>query len=167
MANQAENNESIEGIEAAEEGDLTETRVYELGFHLDGELPQEEAKKAYQGIRDRITAIGTVVAEGEPTKVPLAYTISRQETTGRRDFDSAFFCWIAYEADGAGHEDIGEFVRSQSNIIRHLDIRTTKDAAKHAAEMHELFARAALEQPASEDDAAEVELDAALKEAGV
>ena len=90
----------------SEGADLTETRVYELGFHLDGELPQEEVKKAYQGIRDRITAVGTVIAEGEPTKVPLAYTISRQETTGRRDFDTAFFCWIAYEADGAGHDDL-------------------------------------------------------------
>jgi ribosomal protein S6 len=157
----------LDGIESDEGGDLTETRVYELGFHLDGELPQEEVKKAYQGMRDRITAVGTVVAEGEPTKVPLAYTISRQETTGRRDFDSAFFCWIAYEADGAGHDDLLEFVKSQSSIIRYLDIRTTKDAAKHAAEMHELFARAALENPASEDDVSEVELDAALKDAGV
>lgn len=157
----------IDGIESDEGADMTETRVYELGFHLDGELPQEEVKKAYQSIRDRITAIGTVVAEGEPTKVPLAYTISRQETTGRRDFDSAFFCWVAYEADAAGHDDLLEFVKGQSSIIRHLDIRTTKDAAKHAAEMHELFARAALEQPVSEEEVSEVELDAALKEAGV
>lgn len=154
-------------IESDGGADLTETRVYELGFHLDGELPQEEVKKAYQGIRDRISAVGTVVAEGEPTKVPLAYTISRQETTGRRDFDSAFFCWVAYEADGSGHEDLLEFVKGQSNIIRYLDIRTTKDAAKHAAEMHELFARAALEQPAPEDEAVEAEPDAAPKETGV
>lgn len=162
----------IDGIESDEGADLTETRVYELGFHLDGELPQEEVKKAYQGIRDRITAVGTVVAEGEPTKVPLAYTISRQETTGRRDFDSAFFCWIAYEADAAGHDSLLELVKTQSSIIRHLDIRTTKDAAKHAAEMHELFARAALEQGEAsglspEEEFSEVELDAALKEAGV
>jgi len=155
-------------IELNEDIDLAETRVYELGFHLDGELPQEEVKKEYQSIRDRISAVGTIIAEGEPTKVPLAYTISRQETTGRRDFDSAFFCWIAYEVDGAGHADIAEFARSQSSIIRFLDIRTTKEAAKHAAEMHELFARAALEEPTtSEEEVSEVELDAALKEAGV
>ena len=154
-------------IEETEDTDLAETRVYELGFHLDGELPQEEVKKEYQAIRDRISAVGTVIAEGEPTKVPLAYTISRQETTGRRDFDSAFFCWIAYETDGAGHEGIAEFTRSQSTIISSLDIRTTREAAKHSAEMHELFARAALEEPTSEDEVSEVELDAALKEAGV
>lgn len=160
----AQDNELIEGTE---DTDLAETRVYELGFHLDGELPQEEVKKVYQSIRDRISAVGTVIAEGEPTKVPLAYTISRQETTGRRDFDSAFFCWIAYEVDGAGHEDIAQFARSESTIIRFLDIRTTKDAAKHAAEMHEFFMRTAEEEAATEEEVSEVELDAALKEAGV
>lgn len=165
--------EHIESTDVREDGDLAETRVYELGFHLDGELPQEEMKKAYQGIRDRISAVGTVIAEGEPTKIPLAYTISRQETTGRRDFDTAFFSWIAYEADGAGHDDIAEFVRSQPTVVRFLDIRTTVEAAKHAAEMHELFAREALqastdaEAKEPEEEVSEVELDAALKEAGV
>lgn len=154
-------------MEGTDEVSLAETRVYELGFHLDGELPQEEVKKEYQGIRDRISAVGTVIAEGEPTKIPLAYTISRQETTGRRDFDTAFFCWIAYEADGAGHDDILEFVRAQNTIIRFLDIRTTKDAAKHSAEMHELFARNAAEEESPEEEVSEEELDAALKEAGV
>ena len=162
-------NENNETMDVQEGTDLSETRVYELGFHLDAELPQEEVKKVYQGIRDRISAVGTVVAEGEPTKVPLAYTISRQETTGRRDFDSAFFCWISYETDGPGHEDIAQLARSESSIIRFLDIRTTKEAAKHAAEMHELFAKEALEQGNNQDDdeSTEAELDAALKEAGV
>lgn len=161
-----ENNESMD---VQEGDDLSETRVYELGFHLDGELPQEEVKKVYQGIRDRISAVGTVVAEGEPTKVPLAYTISRQETTGRRDFNTAFFCWISYEVDAAGHEDIATLARSEASIVRFLDIRTTREAAKHAAEMHELFAKQALEQDQlnEEEEGADADLDQALKEAGV
>ena len=51
-------------------------------------------------------------------------------------------------------------------LIRFLDLRTTKDAAKHSAEIHEFY-RKAPEMPVVEDDAADVELDAALKEAGV
>jgi len=124
-----------------EQDDHQENRVYELGFHLDAELPQEEVKKKYQEVRGAIDDVGTVLAEGEPTKIPLAYSISRQETTGRRDFTSAFFCWIAYETKGEGHESIVEFARSQPSIIRFLDIRTTKDAAKHSAELQELFMR--------------------------
>ena len=73
------------------EKDGSEPRVYELGFHLDPELPIEEVKKAYQAIRELIMRSGTLVAEGGPEKIQLAYTISRQETSGRRDFNSAYF----------------------------------------------------------------------------
>ena len=144
---------AIEGLE----GEGAETRVYELGFHLDPELPQEEVKKTYQAIHDRISGVGTIVAEGEPTKVPLAYTIYRSETTGRRDFDTAFFCWIAYETNGKGHDDILTMARENTLIVRFLDLRTTADAAKHSAEMHEIFAQNALAAASEpEDDVADI-----------
>ncbi len=136
-----------------------EARVYELGFHLDPELPQEEVKKAYGEVRDRIDSVGTIVAEGEPVKIPLAYTISRMETAGRRDFNSAFFCWIAYETLGEGHEQIATMAREDSRIVRFLDIRTTVEEAKHSAEMQELLAQAA--QEAEVEESVEVEGEAA------
>jgi len=134
------------------DGEGLETRVYELGFHLDPELAQEDVKKAYHAIRDRIAAVGTIVAEGEPTKIPLAYRISRMETTGRRDFDTAFFCWIAYETNNQGHDDIATMARENTQIVRFLDLRTTKDAAQHSAEMQEIFAQAAAAAAAGEED---------------
>ncbi len=150
----ANNNEDV----IQEEGAGAEPRVYELGFHLDPELPQEEVKKAYQGIRDGIAAAGTIIAEGEPVKMPLSYTISRMETTGRRDFTSAFFCWISYEADAAGHEKAAGMAREDSRIIRFLDIRSSEEEAKHAADLQELFAQtAAAEIP--EEESVDVEDD--------
>lgn len=143
------------------EADHAEARVYELGFHIDPELSVEEAKKVYQAIR---TKAGTVVAEGEPQKIPLAYTISRGETAGRRDFDSAFFAWIAYEIDGAGHEAVLELVKGDTRVFRFLDVRTTKEAAQHSAEMSELLAKV---EPEESEEVSDVELDAALKEVGV
>ncbi len=143
-----------------------ETRVYELGFHIDPELPQEEVKKVYQKLRD---AAGTLVAEGEPQKIPLAYTISQKvQGGGRRDFDRAHFAWVAYEADTKGHEAMLATVKAEPRIIRFIDLRTEKDAAVHAAEVHELYARmgeAHLEAEEAEASA-DAELDAALKEAG-
>jgi ribosomal protein S6 len=143
-----------------------EPRVYELGFHLDGELSQEGAKEAYQAIKSLITSHGTLVAEGEIEKIQLAYTISRMQPTGRRDWDTAYFGWIVYEATGEGHEAVVHAAAENSQIIRFLDLRTSIDAAKHAAEMHEFY-RKAPEMPVNEDEVADVELDAALKEAGV
>ena len=134
------------------DGDASEVLVYE---------------KTYQALREVATSAGSLVAEGEPQKIPLAYTISRKEHAGRRDFDSAYFAWVAYEANGAGHDAVVEAVKGEDRVIRFLDLRTSKDAAKHAQEMHEFYANmpeTPLEAGAEVSDA---QLDAALKEAGV
>jgi ribosomal protein S6 len=161
--------EKISTEEEVLDTDTAEVRVYELGFHLDPELPETEVKKAYQGIRDQISGTGTIIAEGEPTKIPLAYTISRTETgVGRRDFDSAFFCWIAYEMDGAGHQAVTTAASEEKRVIRFIDLRTTKDEAKHSEEMQEVYAQMAAGELVQEEEAtvseSEAQLDAALKE---
>lgn len=143
-----------------------ESRVYELGFHIDPELPQEEVKKVYQGIREMIASKGAIIAEGEPVKIPLAYTISRSEQNGRRDFTSAFFSWIAYETEGADHDAVLEMMKGESRIVRFIDLRTTKEAAHHSAEMAEIYAKMPEGMETSEEDVSDTELDAALKEAG-
>lgn len=159
--------EKISTEEEVLDADHAETRVYELGFHLDPELPETEVKKTYQDLRDLISGKGTIIAEGEPTKIPLAYTISRTETgVGRRDFDSAFFCWIAYEVDGAGHQGIVSAAGAESRIVRFIDLRTTKEEAKHSEEMQAVYAQMAAGELVPEEEAtvSETELDAALKE---
>lgn len=153
--------ELVADVEAADM-DHADMRVYELGFHLDPELSDSDAKAAYQGIRSACASVGTIVAEGEPQKIQLAYTVSRTETGRRRDFDASYFAWIAYETDGAGHEKVAETVRSENSVFRFLDIRTTKDEALHAAEMHEIMLKTSTEEPVEEVSDAEIE--AAIKE---
>ncbi len=137
-------------------------RVYELGFHLDPELPVEEVKKTYHTIRELITDKGTIVAEGEPQKIPLAYTISRQETSGRRDFNSAYFSWIVYEALATTHTEILTMASANKRIIRFIDLLTTKDSARHSVEMHELSLKTP-ERTMDPEDIAGAELDTALE----
>lgn len=149
------------------DGAGSEPRVYELGFHLDPELPTEEVKKAYQDIHDSISGKGMVVADGEPQKIQLAYTISRQETSGRRDFDSAYFAWIVYEVVASDHSEIITMASTNKRIIRFIDLLTTKDSARHSAEMREISMKT---QERTEDPdevagalAGQAELDAALE----
>ena len=137
-------------------------RVYELGFHLDPELPTEEVKKAYQKVRDLIAENGTIVTEGEPQKIQLAYTISRQDVAGRRDFDSAFFSWIAYEAIAPKHAEIIAAANANKQIIRFIDLLTTKDAARHATEMRALLLKAP-EQDEDPEAVAGAELNTAIE----
>ncbi len=156
-----------ETIEITEAADAQEVRVYEIGFHLDGELPTEEAKKTYQHIRSEIASKGTIITEGEPLKIPLAYTISRGEQTGRRDFNTAFFCWIAYEADVTGHSAILELMREEKRVFRFIDLKTTKEQAAHSAEMAEIYAKMPMNEGEQEVEAMDTEIDAALKEVEV
>ncbi|MEK7113947.1 MAG: 30S ribosomal protein S6 [Patescibacteria group bacterium] len=140
-----------------------ELRVYELGFHLDPELPTEEVKKTYQAIRELIESKGTLVAEGEPEKIQLAYTISIQETSGRRDFDSAYFSWIVYETTAAAHAEILATANTNKHIIRFIDLLTTKDAARHSVEMRELSSKMPERERVEDEATASAELDAALE----
>ena len=140
----------------------SESRVYELGFHLDPELPTEEVKKVYQEVRESVADKGTIVVEGEPQKIHLAYTISRQETSGRRDFDSAYFAWIVYEAVAPDHAEIITMASANKRIIRFIDLLTTKDSARHSAEMREISIKTQ-ERVEDSDEVAGAELDAALE----
>ncbi len=142
--------------------DHADLRVYELGFHLDPELSHEDAKAAYAEIRATIEAAGSIVAEGEPQKIQLAYTVSRTEQGRRRDFDASYFSWIAYECDGEGHAKVSSAASEDSRIFRFIDIRTEKEVAKHAAEMHELLAK--VPEGSEVEEVSDVEIDAALKE---
>jgi ribosomal protein S6 len=135
-----------------------EPRVYELGFHIDPELPSEEVKKVYQGIRSAIAAVAEIVAEAEPENIQLAYTISRTETSGRRDFNSAFFAWIAYETKGEGHTAVTTAASEEKRIIRFIDVRTDREAAKHSQELQAMRAQ----MPVAEEGPTDAELEAAV-----
>ncbi|MGB4076325.1 MAG: hypothetical protein WBK28_01305 [Minisyncoccia bacterium] len=150
----------------AMEDNHAEPRVYELGFHIDSELSVEEARKVFERVRTTIEKVGTLVAVGDPQKIPLAYTVSRTEVGERRDFTASFFSWIAYEADGKGHEAVQECARGENTIFRFIDIRTDKEAAQHFAEMQEILAKAP-EAEHSEEEVSDTEIDKALKEVSV
>ena len=154
--------------EQEQETGHNETRIYELGFHIDPELPQDEVRRTYQGLRERASRI---IAEGEPQKIPLAYTISKKvQGGGRRDFDTAYLSWFAYEAEGPEHDAIVAAAKEEDRIIRFIDLRTDAETAQHAAEMHEIYARLGAEREAASanagEDTRDADLDAALKEAG-
>ena len=155
-------NQDEEVLTSELEDSGAEPRVYELGFHLDPELASEEVKKAYQEIRAFIESLSAIVAEGEPEKIQLAYTISRQDTAGRRDFDSAYFAWIVYEATPTNHAEILTSADVDKRIVRFIDLLTTKDAARHSVEMRELSLKTP-EHAEEPEVSANAELDAALE----
>ncbi|MCX6790333.1 MAG: 30S ribosomal protein S6 [Candidatus Kaiserbacteria bacterium] len=156
-------NQDEEVIVADTEDMGAEARVYELGFHLDPELPVEEVKKVYQTLHDLIASKGTIITEVEPEKIQLAYTISRQEVAGRRDFNSAYFAWIVYEMVATDHAEVITAAKANKFVVRFIDLITTKDEARHAFEIHELLAK--VPEVESSEEVLNTELDAALENA--
>jgi len=146
--------------------DPAEARTYEIAFHIDPELPTEEAKKVYEAVRASVQAAGPIFAESTPKKIQLAYTISKSDTAGRRDFDTSFFAWIAYQAQGEGHDAVLTTVSEEARIFRSLDLRTTKEQAEHMAELEQIAATTASESTSDEEEeVSDAELSAALEEA--
>lgn len=124
---------------SAQDNDLqdAESRIYELGFHIDTGLSKQKVKELFQNIKQSIAKDATVIATGEPQHMELAYTISLMERTGRHDFPESFFGWIAYESIGSIHEQILDMMKNQNDIFRYIDLRTTKEAAEYSAFQHE------------------------------
>ncbi|MFZ2500591.1 MAG: 30S ribosomal protein S6 [Minisyncoccia bacterium] len=154
-------NQDIEVLVEDTEDSGATPRVYELGFHLDPELPAEEVKKAYQVIRGLIANKGTIVAEVNPEKIQLAYTISRQDVGGRRDFSSAYFAWIVYEMLASDHAEVITAASANKLIIRFIDLITTKDDARHALDVHELLAK--VPEPETSHEELSADLDTAIE----
>jgi len=119
-------------------------------------------RKTYQAVRALIAEKGEIVAEVEPEKIQLAYTISRQEVAGRRDFNSAYFAWIVYEMSAANHAEVLAAANANKLIIRFIDLVTTKDAARYSLEAHELLAKVP-ETESNPDEVLSTEIDAALE----
>jgi ribosomal protein S6 len=162
----AKKDKAVVAAEETLDSDHSELRAYELGFHLDPDLTEGDAKKAYQALRDLMEKGGSIIAEGEPVKIQLAYTVSRTEQSVRKDFDASYFCWIAYMATGEGHDAVLAAAKADARIFRFIDLRTTKEAAQHAAEIREIMMKMP-EKQQEETDASDAEIEAALKEAGV
>ncbi len=138
---------------SGEESDAnhSESRVYELGFHIDPDLPKQKVKELFQGIKNSIADAGTVIAIGEPHRLQLAYTISRMERTGRHDFSSAFFGWVVYQSDGEAHTRVMDMIKEHNDVFRYIDVRTTKEAGEHAAVQHEEWQRRSQKQDVQDE----------------
>lgn len=102
--------------------------VYELAVLLDPKLSEDK-------VGAKIDQLGTVVAQesgavlstGEAKMRNLAYEITVKTEGKRRDFDRAYFNWIKFEQDPELLGTIEQKIKSDTDVIRHLIIKTTRE----------------------------------------
>lgn len=99
-------------------------KVYEIGYLLVPTVAESDVATEASKIRAIVEEKGGVfLSDGMPQMRNLTYTISGKS----QKFNSAYFGWLKFEADGAKAVDIKDEVKKLENILRFLIIKTVKE----------------------------------------
>lgn len=157
------------GIDTAEAG---VSRIYEIGYLIVPTVVEENLEQAVASIRTPITtAGGSMIAEGAPSLMRLAYNMTAREGDKNVHYDRAYFGWLKFEGTTEIAEAINEALRTNGQILRHLVFRTVREdtrAKMKAPTLREVRTpQAARIAPRREEETAapvsEADLDKALE----
>ena len=102
-------------------------RVYELGFILKPDLPEQEAQESLESVKRVLAAGGANVDKVDDWgKRPLAYRV--------RGFWSGHYVFIQYSTDGdqSLNRELGRRLRVSDQVIKHMVIRIDEDLKRLA-----------------------------------
>ena len=115
-----------EDIEEKEEGKL---QIYEVGYHIVPAVPLENLQSEVENINNFLSKEGAAVTSEEfPKLIELAYSISKVAGGAKRNFNTAYFGWIKFDAGKAPVAKIKKFFDENENILRFLLIKTVKES---------------------------------------
>lgn len=155
----------------------TESRVYELGYHLVPTLPEEKIPEVSGAVRGMIERISSgIIAEELPVFINLAYTIVKTIDHKNKRFDDAYFGFIKFEADPEGIAALEEALKADENVLRYLVVKTIREntylskkfpsssVKERVVEAAEEVPEVVAEEPVKEASAETVALDKAIDE---
>lgn len=97
---------------------LEDKSLYELGFLINGELTEDEAREVKKSLEELLGKYGTISEQGELVMHNLAYRIVKRKT--------AYFSWIRFETSANHISDIKEGLRYTKNLVRTLILKLNK-----------------------------------------
>ena len=102
--------------------------VYELGYHLIPTLTTAEIEQEVSLLKEHIEKNGgTIISEGQPALVDLAYTMVKKQEGKNAPFDKAYFGWIKFEGTGEAAVAVKEGTDGHKNILRFIVIKTVRE----------------------------------------
>ena len=103
-------------------------QVYELGYHIVSTVAEENVPKEVQILKDTVLKDGgSLVAEGEPKLINLAYSMTKSVADTKKKFTSAYFGWIKFETKSELMPAIKKAVDANPNVLRYLLIKTVRE----------------------------------------
>lgn len=105
-----------------------EPRVYEVGYLLSPAIRDEDLAAKTDELKETLTKLGaTVISEGNPEFIDLAYEMVRVIDNKNVRFNQGYFGWIKLEIDPAAIALVKEALEKNIFMIRFLLIKTIRE----------------------------------------
>jgi len=103
-------------------------QVYEVGYHIVSAVSAENLPNEVENIKNFLVKEGaSIISEEFPKMRELSYSIKKTTGGAKRNFDTAYFGWIKFDAGEAPVAKIKKFLDENENILRFLLIKTVKE----------------------------------------
>lgn len=110
------------------EVEMLEPRIYEIGYLLSPAIRDEDLEARATDLKESLIKLGaTVISEGNPEFIDLAYEMSRVIENKRVRFNQGYFGWFKIEIDPAKMAEAKEALDKNTLLIRYLLIGATKE----------------------------------------
>ncbi len=115
--------EKVEQVE--KEGGV---QVYELGYHIVSTVAEENVAKEVETLKAIVLKDGgSLISEGEPKLINLAYSMTKSVADSKKKFDTAYFGWIKFEAKSELIPEMKKKIDASSTVLRYLLIKTVRE----------------------------------------
>ena len=103
-------------------------QVYELGYHIVSTVAEENLPKEVETLKAIILKDGgSLVSEGEPKLINLAYPMTKSVADSKKKFTTAYFGWLKFETKSELMPAIKKAVDANPNVLRYLLIKTVRE----------------------------------------
>lgn len=114
--------------EVATEEKGEEKTIYEIGYHVVSTVSEEELPARVSAIKEVIKKEnGVLIMEDAPSKISLAYPMSKMKEGKKSIFESAYFGWLKFEMEQGNIGNIKQSLDENSDILRFLIIKTVRE----------------------------------------
>jgi ribosomal protein S6 len=103
-------------------------QVYELGYHIVSTVAEENLSKEAEALKAIVLKDGgSLVSEGEPKLINLAYSMTKSVADVKKTFNTAYFGWLKFETKSELMPMIKKAVDANDHVLRYLLIKTVRE----------------------------------------
>ncbi len=110
------------------EVEMLEPRIYEIGYLLSPAIRDEDLEARATELKESLITLGaTLISEGNPEFIDIAYEMSRIIENKRVRFTQGYFGWFKIKLDPVKMAEAKEILDKNTLLIRYLLIGATAE----------------------------------------